>query len=145
MVQRHRHPAVPPHVPRGIVRTDQFTAWCAALAFDRRRSVEGAISLIAEAGPTLGRPRVDVIHGTRLHKLKEARVDIGVRLLFAFDSNRDLVMLLGGDKTGKWNRWYPEKIAQAERLYHEHERRNGKEPPWLNRQPTGRKPPQRGR
>jgi hypothetical protein len=93
----------------------------------------------------LGRPRVDVIHGTRLHNLKEARVDIGVRLLFAFDSNRDLVMLVGGDKTGKWNRWYPEKITQAERLYEEHERRNGKGPPWLNRQATGRKPLQMGR
>jgi hypothetical protein len=26
-------------------------------------------------------------------------------------------MLVGGDKTGKWNRWYPRNIELAERLY----------------------------
>jgi hypothetical protein len=42
-------------------------------------------------------------------------------------------MLLGGDKTGKWNRWYPKHVRQAERLYADHERGIGKSPAGLNR------------
>lgn len=82
---------------------------------------------VVNGGPTLGRPHVDGIHGTRLHKLKEARVDRGIRVLFAFDSNRNPVMLVGGDKTGKWNRWYPPMVRLAERLYLDHERSIGRE------------------
>jgi hypothetical protein len=93
---------------------------------------------VAAAGPTLGRPQVDVIHGSRVHKLKEARVDHGIRVLFAFDSNRDPVMLVGGDKTGKWNRWYPQMIRLAERLYLEHERSIGKEGQCLNQRAVHR-------
>ncbi len=47
-------------------------------------------------------------------RLKEARIDRGMRLLFAFDSNQNAVVLIGGDKTGKGNRWYPRKIEMAE-------------------------------
>lgn len=93
---------------------------------------------IAVDGPTLGRPHVDVIKGSRVHKLKEARVDRGIRVLFAFDSNRNPVMLIGGDKTGKWNRWYPPMIRLAERLYLEHERNIGKEARCLTQRETHR-------
>jgi hypothetical protein len=92
-----------------------------------RAKVAGAAARISRVGPTLGRPHVDVIQGSRLHKLKEARVDRGTRVLFAFDSNRDAVMLVGGDKTGEWNRWYRRNIQLAERLYLDHERSIGKE------------------
>jgi hypothetical protein len=97
---------------------------------ERRAKVEGAIKRISQVGPTLGRPHVDVIHGARLNKLKEARIDRGTRVLFAFDSKRNPVMLLGGDKTGKWNRWYPRMIERAQRLYRDHERSLGKEAQW---------------
>ena len=90
------------------------------------------------------RPRVDAIQGSRLAKLKEVRVDRGIRMLFAFDSNRDLAMLVGGDKTGKWNRWYKPNIERALKLYAEHERRIGKEPPSCLSHRTGaRTPPRR--
>jgi hypothetical protein len=115
------------------VRTTEFARWSRTLDSERRSALEAAITRIVEAGPTLGRPHVGVIKGTRLHKLKEARIDRGTRVLFAFDSNRNAVMLLGGDKTGKWNRWYPSKVLQAERLYLDHERSIGKEAGWLNR------------
>ena len=42
-------------------------------------------------------------------------IDRGTRLLFAFDSNGNAVMLLGGDKTRTWNRWYPSKVRETER------------------------------
>jgi hypothetical protein len=123
---------------RQVVTTRQFHDWFRTLDAGRQADVNGVIRHLASAGPTLGRPHVDVIHGSRIHKLKEARVDRGVRLLFAFDSNRDAVMLVGGDKSGKWNRWYPQKVRLAERLYLEHERSMGKEVRCLSQRETGR-------
>jgi hypothetical protein len=112
---------------------------------ERTARVTGAVNRVAAAGPTLGRPRVDVIHGSRLHKMKEARVDRGIRVLFAFDSNQNAVMLVGGDKTGKWNHWYPQKVALAERLYADHERSIGKEPRCLSQREARRTSSQRSR
>lgn len=138
-----RGPEVPPH-RRRVVRTAEFERWQSGLNADRRASVEAAIARVVAGGPTLGRPRVDVIHRSGSHKLKEARVDRSVRLLFAFDSNRDVAMLVGGDKAGKWNRWYPEKIKQAERLLARHERTVGKGARCLSQRTNERTAPTRG-
>ena len=108
---------------------------------DRQASVNGAIDRLVAAGPTLGRPRVDRIHGSSLHKLKELRGERGLRVLFAFDSNRRPVMLVGGDKTRDGNRWYPPAIRTAEALLQDHERRIGKEPPCPSRGRAARTPP----
>jgi hypothetical protein len=123
---------------RQVLTTSEFERWWRGLDVERKEKVRSAIARIAADGPTLGRPRVDVIHGSRVRKLKEARVDRGTRVLFAFDSNRDPVMLVGGDKTGKWNRWYPQKIQLAERLYLDHERRIGREARCLTQREAGR-------
>jgi hypothetical protein len=133
-------PRRPPGVPRAriVVTTAEFQRWSRTLDEERRAKVGGAIVRIVDGGPTLGRPHVDVIHGSRVRKLKEARVDRGMRLLFAFDSNQNAVMLVGGDKTGKWNRWYPRKIELAERLYADHERSIGKEPRCLSQRTAAR-------
>ena len=102
-------PQAPRRTPR-VLTTAEFKRCARGLDAERRAKLIGTIARIAAGGPTLGRPHVDVIHGSRVRKLKEARVDRGMRVLFAFDSNRNPVMLVGGDKTGKWNRWYPKKI-----------------------------------
>lgn len=123
---------------REALTTAEFDRWFQSLVPELRGEVRSAIDRVVEAGPTLGRPRVDVIHGSSIHKLKEARINRGTRVLFAFDSNRKPIMLLGGDKTGKWNRWYPEKIRLAERLYVDHERSIGKEARWRGQRDAGR-------
>ena len=121
-----------------MLMTGEFQRWSSGLDPERRAKLAGAVAHIARAGPTLGRPHVDGIRGSRLHKLKEARIDRGTRVLFAFDSNRTPVMLVGGDKTGKWSRWYPRKIRLAERLYLDHERSIGKEARCLSPRDAGR-------
>jgi hypothetical protein len=128
----------PATATRQIATTAEFQRWAGGLDSETRAKVAGAMGLIVAGGPTLGRPHVDVIHGSRLRKLKEARIDRGVRVLFAFDSDRRPVMLVGGNKAGKWNRWYPQKIALAERLYLDHERSIGKEARCLSRRDAGR-------
>jgi hypothetical protein len=40
-----------------------------------------------------------------------------IRILFAFDPWRSAILLVTGDKAGKWSRWYAEAIPRAEHLY----------------------------
>ena len=43
-----------------------------------------------------------------------------LRLLFAFDPRRYAILLLGGDKPGKWKRWYRWAVPAADDLYDAH-------------------------
>jgi hypothetical protein len=74
--------------------------------------------LLAQFGPTLGRPRADTLEGSRHANLKELRFDAagGVwRVAFAFDPARRAVLLVAGDKAGKsTRRFYRTLIALAD-------------------------------
>ncbi|MEN3540875.1 type II toxin-antitoxin system RelE/ParE family toxin [Microbispora sp. ZYX-F-249] len=77
---------------------------------------------LALQGPKLGRPLVDRIHHSRvLHNLKELRPRVPgnseIRLLFVFDPTREAIVLVAGDKSGEWNRWYRTAIPLAEARY----------------------------
>jgi hypothetical protein len=53
--------------------------------------------------------------------MKELRPSRGnLRILFAFDSRRTAILLIGGDKTSRWEAWYREVVPIADRLYDEH-------------------------
>lgn len=86
--------------------------------------VEQAIDALAAEGPMLGRPMVDRIHGSRLHNLKERRPGSTgaseVRILFVFDPVRRAVLLVAGDKSGRWREWYVDNIPLAEKRYATH-------------------------
>jgi hypothetical protein len=41
------------------------------------------------------------------------------RVLYAFDTGRAAILLLGGDKTGN-DRWYEQQVPVADKLYDEH-------------------------
>jgi hypothetical protein len=43
-----------------------------------------------------------------------------LRVLFTFDSRRQVILLLGGDKSGAWNDWYASAIPVADDLYDEY-------------------------
>ena len=81
----------------------------------------GALVLRQE-GPNAGRPWVDTLSGKlRYHNLKELRLPgTNLRVLFIFDPRRVAVLLLGGDKTGQWEKWYRKAIPQAETIYERH-------------------------
>jgi hypothetical protein len=51
--------------------------------------------------------------------MKELRVGT-IRILFAFDPRRIAVLLTGGDKQDKWQKWYRSAIPEADRLYTKH-------------------------
>ncbi len=55
--------------------------------------------------------------------MKELRTTTGgrsLRILFAFDPHREAILLVGGDKTNRWNRWYRKMIPVADGLLDRH-------------------------
>lgn len=104
--------------------TDQVRDWLHALRRTDRstaKQVAAAIQALLNVGPELGRPLVDRIKGSQVHNLKELRPGSAgnseVRILFVFDPKRNAVLLVAGDKSGKWQTWYREAIPQAEASY----------------------------
>lgn len=89
--------------------TDEFVEWWHGLRTDQQVALTDRIDLLAERGPDLGRPVVDRIQRSRHHNMKELRASEGGALwvLFAFDPRRQVILLLGGDKTGAWNAGTP--------------------------------------
>lgn len=110
-----------------------FLGLCETEPVTANRVME-AIDHLAQAGPGLGRPMADRVHGSRLHNLKELRPGSTgrseIRLLFIFDTERASVILVAGDKAGQWNRWYRENIPIAESRYEQYlvERKNEEGP-----------------
>lgn len=83
--------------------------------------IRDALEALQIAGPSLGRPFVDRLKGTKFHNLKELRpLGSQIRLLFAFDPNRKAIVLVAGDKTNSWTSWYEQNIPIAEKRYAEH-------------------------
>lgn len=101
--------------------TDQFGDWYKSLDERSRDRVVAGVELLEEDGPGLGRPFVDTIKGSRHANMKELRPRGGnLRVLFAFDPRRMAILLIGGDKTNRWEGWYRDFIPIADRLYDEH-------------------------
>jgi hypothetical protein len=117
-----------------IYQTSEVAAWLAALqASDPKTAdlVDDAIYALSCSGPALGRPLVDTISGSSIRNLKELRPGSTgrseVRILFAFDPWRSAILLVAGDKAGRWNRWYAEAIPRAEQLYEIYLKERGEE------------------
>ena len=82
------------------------------------------MGLLKQFGPTLGRPRVDTLKGSRHANMKELRFDAadGVwRVAFAFDPKRRAILLVGGNKSGgSEKRFYRQLIKKADARFDEH-------------------------
>lgn len=104
-----------------VEAADDFALWFDALAGADQERLAAAVEVLAEFGPGLGRPFVDTLKGSRHTNMKELRPRGGhLRVLFAFDPRRIAVLLVGGDKTDQWERWYKGAVARADSLYDEH-------------------------
>ncbi|GGL12044.1 type II toxin-antitoxin system RelE/ParE family toxin [Planomonospora parontospora] len=90
--------------------------WISQLDGSDHSRVVQAIDALAEGGPGLGRPLVDTITSSTIQNLKELRPGT-VRVLFVFDPWRSAILLVAGDKAGRWNDWHKEAIPLAEERY----------------------------
>jgi hypothetical protein len=118
---------------RHLTVTPELRAWLKTLTPEKANRVTAAMDRVAHDGPTRGRPLVDRVKGSRYHNMKELRTG-SIRVLFVFHDG-DPLMLVGGDKRGAWNGWYPRAVAQADKLYAQHRREDGKGGPGWRRDP----------
>jgi len=83
--------------------------------------VNQAILVLERNGPAEGRPLVDAVTASRIANMKELRSPSAgrseVRILLVFDPWRSVVLLVAGDKSGQWAKWYRTAIPLAEQLY----------------------------
>lgn len=108
-----------------------FDAEFVDLQEDVQDEVLAHAKLLEKFGPTLGRPRVDTLKGSRHPNMKELRFDAadGVwRVAFAFDPKRQGILLVAGDKSGgSEKRFYRQLIRKADDRFDEHLSRLKKE------------------
>ena len=103
------------------IETGLVEEWIKSLDPHSLKQVVAALDILEAEGPTLGRPLVDTIKGSRHKNMKELRPgSVGateLRILFIFDPERRAILLVAGDKRGKWSEWYRRNVPIAESRY----------------------------
>ncbi len=101
-----------------------------SLGPEQKLQMAAPLDGLRREGPRLGGSLAKLIKGSRHHNMKELRsVGRNMRALFIFGPDQRAIVLVGGDKTNNWKRWYDENIPLAEKLYENHLRSLGKEGP----------------
>lgn len=102
-------------------------SWAGKLGQADAEALLAAISVLRQHGPSLGRPLVDSVKGSKHKNMKELRPGstgrTEVRVLFAFDRARRAILLVGGDKSRDWRGWYDKNIPVADHRLDEHQER----------------------
>lgn len=82
------------------------------------------VRMLEKYGPQLNRPHVDTLNGSKHKNMKELRfsADNGVwRTAFAFDPQRQAILLVAGDKSGTSDkRFYKQLINKADKRFDNH-------------------------
>lgn len=103
---------------------DAFDAEFQTLNTNLQDELLAHAKLLAEFGPNLGRPTVDGLKGSKHANMKELRFGWeggSWRIAFAFDTQRQAILLVGGDKGGaNQRRFYKWLIAVADERFDEH-------------------------
>ena len=81
------------HMECSVLFTDEFESWWNSLSIEEQESVTYSVDLLAHTAPGPAH-----------------------RVLYAFDPERNAVLLIGGDKTGN-EQWYETFVPLADRLY----------------------------
>jgi hypothetical protein len=111
-------------VEKWIVDIRMVSRWMARLDKESQDQVKAALRILESEGPQLGRPLVESIRGSKHKNMKELRPgSVGrseLRVLFVFDPDRKAIMLIAGDKSGQWQKWYRTSIRKADALDEAH-------------------------
>jgi len=88
---------------------------------EEQDAITAVVEILEDRGPGLRRPLVGSIEQSRHANMKELIAPAGnIRVMFAFDPRRKAILLIGRDKTGRWQAWYDEMVPVADDLYDEH-------------------------
>lgn len=111
-------------MPWAVANHDAFDREYEALPETVQDELLAMSALLAVYGPKLGRPHADTLSGSRHANMKELRfrADNGVwRVAFAFDPERQAILLIAGDKAGvAQKRFYRTLINTADKRFDEH-------------------------
>ena len=84
-----------------VETTDKFDKWFFQQTTALKEDVLSAMHILAEFGPTFGRPFVDTVKASAYANMKELRIQHAgnpIRAFFAFDPDRKAIVLCAGDK-----------------------------------------------
>ena len=105
-------------IPWEVEHTDEFEEWWDTISEEEQEDIALAVEKLEEQGPSLGRPLADTLENSRHANMKELRPPgSNIRVFFVFDPRRRAILLIGGDKTGRWREFYEEMIPVADDLY----------------------------
>ncbi|WP_296577578.1 type II toxin-antitoxin system RelE/ParE family toxin [Phreatobacter sp.] len=111
-------------MPWTVTFADEFEPEFDELSPAVQDAILARLVLLEREGPSLGRPHADTLVGSRHVNMKELRcnADDGVwRVAFAFDPDRQAILLVGGDKSGvSEKRFYKQLIARADERFDRH-------------------------
>ena len=111
-------------MPWTVSFADEFDPEFDALDEEIQDAILARVLLLEREGPSLGRPHVDTLTGSKHANMKELRCTAagGVwRIAFAFDPDRQAILLVGGDKSGgSEKRFYKQLIARADDRFDRH-------------------------
>ncbi len=102
--------------------SDEFGEWWNSLSEDEQATVSAYVSLLEERGTTLDYPYSSSVERSRYSHMRELRIQHAgdpYRALYAFDSRRIAMLLIGGNKTGD-DRWYERFVPIADKIYDTH-------------------------
>ena len=105
-----------------VLYTQNYKNWWDTLDASQQAVNIRLVDKLRNSGPTLGRPDVDTLHGSKYSNMKELRMPGPIRVLFAFDPQRAAVLLHGGNKAKSKSTkvWYKKAIAKADELFSKH-------------------------
>lgn len=111
-------------MPWTVANHDAFDIEYDALPEAVQDELLAMTALLEVYGPQLGRPHADTLSGSRHANMKELRfkADDGVwRVVFAFDPERQAILLVTGDKAGvARKRFYKSLINTADKRFDQH-------------------------
>jgi len=95
---------------------EEFHREFVRLSIEVQDQLLGHAGLLQRFGPTLGRPTVDTLNGSKHRNMKELRFDAANgawRVAFAFDPRRRAILLVAGDKSGHAEKAFYKKLITA--------------------------------
>jgi len=111
-------------MPWTVSFADEFEPEFAAFSPEVQDAILARAILLEREGPSLGRPHADTLTGSKHANMKELRCNAGGgvwRIAFAFDRDRQAILLVGGDKSGgSETRFYKQLIARADERFDRH-------------------------
>ena len=105
-----------------VLSDEAFALWFEKQPAGLQDTILAHRNLLECYGPSLSRPRVDSIKGSKFPNMKELRIQWRGepwRILFAFDPKRRSILLVGGSKQGD-KRWYDKNIPIADARFEKH-------------------------